>query len=583
MAKITLKKIWQQYNNLGLQRKILTICLLALGVMTAFCLLAVRITVKIYDTKLYESSLLELEYFSNLVKDKMDDVEKLTFEIAMDREFQRQLSDICRGKETQLAWNAMTSLRDKMSVESVEDDTIAMIVYDNKAGIHYEINNSSVEIPNDLYAQLLENTQLAEGAYVYMQPTAEFPYVLSGRDIRERLDASLAYLGTLVVAYDVKGIIEENINTLSGVENNLCVAVDDRIVYTNNEILFQEVPQLAKNSGYEIVNKDGIKYFRTYLKAKDTGWLFINECTYDSIYQTTRMTNQIIIVLLLILFAGVAALLHRVCVIFTMPLTNLAESMKIVEEGNFERAKEMLLPVQSMDEVGVLSEEFEIMLDKIEMLIKENYEKQITLMDTRYKALQAQINPHFLYNTLNSIGWTIKAGRNEEAQKMITALGSQLRAAFREDPYTTLEEELKLLKHYVYIQQIRYYERVEFVVEAEENLMDVKVPLLSLQPLVENAIDYGVENSLKKCTIKVKVYRAEDKVRIEVEDNGAGMSRERLEAVRSLTMQPRKNGIGLKNINQRLELLYGDRYRMQIDSEEGSGTTIIIELGCLHV
>ena len=304
----------------------------------------------------------------------------------------------------------------------------------------------------------------------------------------------------------------------------------------------------------------------------------MNECTYESIYRTLIFANRALIVAAILLFAVFAVILRKVCVVITSPLTNLAESMRIVENGDFEKAKSILLPVETHDEVGLLSEEFHIMLDKIVVLIRENYEKQLTLIDTRYKALQAQINPHFLYNTLNSVGRMIKAGRNEEAQKMLTALGHQLRSAFREEPMASIAEEMELLEHYIYIQKIRYAERVDFILQAEDEVMDTRVPRLSFQPLVENAINYGVEYSSEMCTVKVHAYRQGDRVRIEVSDNGVGMDPERLRKVRNFTMQPRQHGIGLKNINQRLELIFGSYYQFLIDSQEGVGTTIIIEI-----
>lgn len=579
-----------QYKNYSLQQKIMIICLLALGSMTIFSLFAMRITQEIYDKKLYERSILELEYFSNLVEDEMDAVETLTFEIAMDGEFQRQLSEVNSVTDKQVKWVAMYSLRDKMNVESIRDNTITEIIYDNKQDIKYEIRNTGEEIPKELYDQILKLTTEANGAYVYLNPTQEFPYILSGRDIRNRIDLSLKYMGTLIVAYDIKGIIDDNIKSLSGVENNVCVYSDDVMIYSNNDELFSGIlgaDNPLKNytfgngetaSGYEIVNKNGKKYFRCYLKSPNSGWNFVNECTYDSIYRTLIYANRALIIAAISLFVLFAFLLRKICVVITSPLTNLAESMRIVENGDFEKAKSILLPVETHDEVGLLSEEFHIMLDKIVVLIRENYEKQITLMDTRYKALQAQINPHFLYNTLNSIGWMIKAGRNEEAQKMLTALGSQLRAAFKEEQLATVAEEMELLEHYIYIQKIRYDERVDFILEAEEEVLFIKVPRLSFQPLVENAINYGVEYSPEKCTVRVHAYRCGDRVRIEVSDNGAGMEPERLRKVRNFTMQPRQNGIGLKNINQRLELIYKDQYQLLIESQEGVGTTIIIEI-----
>lgn len=573
-----LKKEWKRYKNLTLQKKMTLIFLFALSVMMIFSLIFFRIIARVYDEKLYERSVLELEYFCNLVENEMKDVEELTFEIAMDREFQKQLYEMIREKDKQLKWLAMDSFKDKMNVESVRDNCITAILYDNKKDIRYEVLNAEKEIPAGLYEKILQKTTEAHGGYVYLLPTEDYPYILSGRDIRERLNLSLEYLGTLVVTFDIRSIISENLDTLSGVENNLCVYVDDIMIYNNNPELFSDVPGVEKDSGYEIVNKNGEKYFRCYLKSAGTGWTFVNECTYDSIYQTTVLTFRVLILATVLLFAVLALLLRKVCRIITMPLNNLADSMRIVENGDFEQARNVLLPIDTQDEVGVLSEEFRIMLEKIVVLIHENYEKQITLMDSRYKALQAQINPHFLYNTLNSVGWMIKAGRSEEAQKMLTALGRQLRAAFKEEPFSTLEEEIELLEHYIYIQKIRYQDRVEFVVQVQNEVLDSRVPRLSLQPLVENALNYGVENCPRKCTVKVSARQEAGQVRIEVCDDGMGMDEERLKEVQSFSMQPRRNGIGLKNINQRLELIYGREYEFRIESKADAGTVITITI-----
>lgn len=577
-GKDTLRKKWFDYKNYSLQQKMMIICLLALGSMTVFCLFAMQVTQKIYDEKLYERSVLELEYFARIVENEMSAVETLTFEIAMDRELQRQLAEMHSVTDKQVKWAAMSSFTDKMNVESIRDHTITGIIYDNKQGIKYEIRNGGDDIPGEMYDDILKLTATGNGAYVSISPSDEFPYVLSGRDIRNRIDLTLEYMGTLIVTYDIKGIIEENISSLSGAENNICVFTDDTIIYSNNDELFREVIELSGNSGYEIINKNGIKYFRSYLWAESCGWYFVNESTYESIYQMIIFTNRILIGSAVVLFVLFALLLRKICRVITLPLTNLAESMRIVEQGDFEMAKSILIPVETHDEVGLLSEEFQIMLDQIMVLIRENYEKQLTVMDTRYKALQAQINPHFLYNNLNAVGWMIKAGRSEEAQKMLTALGSQLRASFREEPLATIAEEMELLKNYIYIQKIRYDERAEFILEADDDLLLEPVPRLSFQPLVENAIQYGVEVMAKTCVIKVQVFRDGEWVRIQVSDNGPGMNAEMLEKVRKFEMQPKGNGIGLKNINQRLELLFGKQYQFIIESREHWGTVVTIEI-----
>ena len=230
-----------------------------------------------------------------------------------------------------------------------------------------------------------------------------------------------------------------------------------------------------------------------------------------------------------------------------------------------------------LDEVGQLSQEFGVMMEKIDTLIHENYEKQILLKDTKYKMLQAQLNPHFLYNTLNALNWLVRAGRSQEAGMMIMRLGDLLRAAFSKKSYATVEEEVGLVKSYIAIQEIRYRSRAEFTVDVSGELSPYVIPRMTLQPLVENAISYGVDPSPETCRITVTVREEENDIFLEVRDTGPGMTADELEDVRDFRIKPRGNGIGLNNIRERLKIAY-EESEFQIDSAPGEGTVVQIRI-----
>ena len=210
-------------------------------------------------------------------------------------------------------------------------------------------------------------------------------------------------------------------------------------------------------------------------------------------------------------------------------------------------------------------------------MIHENYEKQLLIRDTKYKMLQAQINPHFLYNTLNAINWMIRAGENKDTSKMVMELGKLLRASFAKDPVTSVKEEVETLRSYTIIQKFRYKERVEFVIEESGNLEQYQMPRMILQPLVENAINYGVELMATKCLIKVQVLEKKDEIYLSVYNDGPGMEKKRLEEVRAGTAVPQGNGIGLKNIRERIQMFF-ETGELKIDSESGEGTLITIRI-----
>ena len=211
------------------------------------------------------------------------------------------------------------------------------------------------------------------------------------------------------------------------------------------------------------------------------------------------------------------------------------------------------------------------------MCLYENYEKQLLIKDTKYRMLQAQINPHFLYNTLNAIHWMIRAKKNETAGKMIVELGILLRASFDENPYTTVEKEIDMLKSYIEIQRQRYEDRAEFIIKKAGNPGEYIMPRMILQPLVENAIFYGADMMAEICYIDITVTEEAKSILFEVKDNGPGIKPEELQKVRNFTVKPKGHGIGIKNIYERLRITY-DVFDFTIDSEEGQGTTIRIRV-----
>ena len=308
-------------------------------------------------------------------------------------------------------------------------------------------------------------------------------------------------------------------------------------------------------SGFAICNEQPLAY---YWKMSVSQWIYL--------FIIISMTIVIMFILL-----------H----FFSRPYIQAVESitgvMSCVEQGEFDHQVRVNphLPM----EIQQISSGFNEMVAHLEMLIAKVKQAVLDQKNAELSALEAQIDPHFLYNTLNSINWMIRSGKNEEASEMLISLGDLLRAAFKKEQLATVLEELELARHYIDIQKVRYRRRAEFLVEAEGDLEAYHVPRMILQPLVENSINHGVDNSLNKCKILVRVKEnvEEQTMTLEVEDDGPGMTEEELEAVRNFTMVPKGNGIGLKNIRERLNLIFSDAV-FEITSQPGKGTVVRIEI-----
>lgn len=564
--------------NMGLGTKMVLIYVFSFGIIAFITLFALQITLNVYDEKIYDKSLRELNFFTRQVDDELDKLEQLTYELAIDYTIQSQLSANME-LENQADYSfQMSKLRNHLTAEIVREQMIAGAIYTDKRLIRYEVGNQYIPIPEELFQEMLVRFEQAKGAYVYESPSETFPYLVSGRDIRKHLDVSLDYLGSILFISNVGDLIEKNQNQMETKASGLCVYSTGGVIYESEPGLYQSIPDNLENQSYQIIKQSGKKYFICKLTSAKTGWVFVNRFPYSDIYYMNTLIRNGLMIGLILLFLAVSIAVRRLASVIALPLKDLTASMRIVESGDFRKAKESLPPVKRSDEVGVLTQEFSTMLDTITSLIHENYEKQLLLKDTQYQALQAQINPHFLYNTMNSIKWMIRGGKNEEASVMLISLSEMLRSALKKEPDSTIRAELNLLQNYISIQQLRYQRRAIFQIEADEQLDEYEIPHMVLQPLVENAINYGVDNSLHVCKIEITVKARQETIDIVVSDNGPGMSEEELLAVRTFTMQPKGNGIGLKNIAERLDYFFDHQAVFSIDSKAGKGTVIRMEI-----
>ena len=572
-----------RYRDLRLAEKMIIVYALMLGLCALISVAALQVSFTIYDEKLYEKSLQELDFFTQEVNRSIDAAEEVSYRAAMEASIQEQLTKMqsLKASPADYAYEAY-QLRDLLSNELADSSLVSNILYTDGGSTHFVVGTATGTIRSDLFHSLLERFHKARGACVMQQPTAEYPYLLLGRDIRKYLDASLDYLGSIILTCDISGVIEKNIDSLEAESASLCVYSGQDTIYESQEHMRERLPALEGESGHQILAGQGGKYFLCYVKSSKTGWIYVNIFPYSEIYGQNQSLRYLMIGGFLLLFFASALILKKLAHLTLQPLERLTESMQIVETGDFAQARRFLGNSTQKDEIGQITQEFGIALDKINHLIHENYEKQLLLQDTKYKMLQAQINPHFLYNTLNSIHWMIRSGKNEEAAKMTVALGTILRAAMSGRPYVTIDEELDNLKKYITIQEYRYKSRIRFslVCEATGTCL---IPHMTLQPLVENAIYHGAERMLTPCVISAEVREADGFIILSVSDNGPGMSQEELAAVRSFTVEAKGHGIGLKNIYERLRMAFGQQMDFRISSSCESGTVVTIKIPKMEV
>ena len=260
------------------------------------------------------------------------------------------------------------------------------------------------------------------------------------------------------------------------------------------------------------------------------------------------------------------------------PIRRIQTYIKDMENGEFGKP----LPSMRSDEIGSLAENTQEMSEKIGELLETVKTEQKRMRTAEFKALQAQINPHFLYNSLDSINWLVRKGNTEKATEMISALTTFFRIGLSKGrDIITVREELEHVRSYLVIQKIRYENQFEYSFYVDPETENYFVPKLMLQPLVENALYHGIKLCDRKCILMIQVLSHGDRIEIEVLDNGAGMDAETLESVRKAMEhkgENRANSYGVVNVNDRIQILAGQEYGLRLTSEKGVGTSARIVL-----
>ena len=574
------EKVKNRLRQYSLSKKIILIYVLFTGITCAASVIALQTSLNIYDSKLYDSSIEKLSFYINSVDENMSRIETYSYVTVLDKDIQQQLMDAKEFLYPSDAYSyKMTGVRRNIYEKMTEYPEVLNTAYYYFNSIRFKTGIDTGKVDNEVMSDLLARAHRETGSYVYTAPSKDYPYLLAARDIRESTYASLDYLGTIVLVSNTNSIFDDGISSLQVEDSNIAVYSGDDVVYSNfnEDKISDDIPQILENKGHKIIRYQGGRYFMCYLKSDKNGWTYVNMFPYTEIFGEIMAVRYILIGFFLITFVLMFFCMKKMSKLVTNPLSTLSDSMQVVMKGDFNKAMEILPNETYGDEVGEITEEFKSMLEQINTLIRTNYEKQAVIQETKYRLLQAQINPHFLYNTLNAINWMIKARRNEEAGLMNMELGNLLHATFAQRPLATVEEELEIIKSYITIQQFRFQNKLEFKLEKSGDLSEYCVPRMIIQPLVENSIAYGLENAFEKCSIKVAVCEEERWISFCVSDTGTGMSEQELKQVRNMTFTPKGHGIGLKNIKERLELIY-DSYQFDIDSENGKGTVIFIKV-----
>lgn len=292
--------------------------------------------------------------------------------------------------------------------------------------------------------------------------------------------------------------------------------------------------------------------------------------------QRALTKNLIFIALIMIIAATILTIL--VSRGLTKPLDKLMQTIERIKGGETH----LRVDIHNRDEVGILGQSFNEMLDQMEVLISQEYETKLLLNRAEYKALQAQINPHFLYNTLDTMSSIAQIQNCPEVSGLSQSLSNIFRYSLdMKNPFSTVAKEIVHLKNYIYVMNVRMRDNVKYTFDIDETVLQDTVPRISIQPLVENALNHGLRNTRGEKEVIVCAQVREGNLWISVQDNGVGMDAAKVNEIlekNDINLVEKGSSIGLNNINARMKMLYGKEYGIHVESEVGKGTRIYLKI-----
>ena len=588
-------------NNIGLKQK-LNITYIILIVIPIIIMTAVyyKISSDIIKKNAEDSCLKIVKNNNNLINLKLNKIVESSDAITLDNDLYDIVHDYKESSASQLI-----ALDKKINSILFKYFNNSDVYSSHIITSYYNFGSGEIPIPKNYFytSKLYKIAQESNGSLTWV-PTYKFTDVYNSNEL-EDMDIEYRYLFSAVkiinnlnrdnIRFDdldentekplliinfkpnlFKDIVESDIQYKES-QYFIFSSMGD-IVYSTNasDLATKKKPmwleEIAENKSGKIKKDiDGKKMIICYDTIESTGWVSAVVIPVDSILIELASMRYFILFLGIILI-----ILASICASFisksiTKPIDKLLVAIKKMGEGKFSTK----VQVNRNDEIGNLIKKFNEMDDKISTLIEENYISSIREKEAIIMSLNIQLNPHFLYNTLNIINWIAIENNEKEISKMIISLSSMLRyTAHNNEEISDFKKDLEWLKKYIYIMQNRFEDKFNVFYEIDEDVEFYKVPKLFLQPFVENSIIHGFSMIDSGGSLKITGRLEGEMVYFSVEDNGRGMDNKRIKEV----METNTDNIGIRNVNNRIKLIYGDRYGVTIQSEINRGTRITINL-----
>ena len=572
-----MQKLIRFWQNLRLRAKFLLILLVGIVPVGVVAIVTLYIPLRAYDRQFYKSSAQMISLFAEQIQDELMDYEDISYRILTDTALQENLSIMKEAAPGTLTWiNAQTKVANRVAYYSLWFSNAVSFQLKTSRGNSYnhffEVSAGSDELTEERITAAVNH----RGRFVWLTEEGAQTRLFLVREIREMQDMDLDTLGCLLIEVDFPALVEQYNHSMAqmGVMPRCAVYNDGLCLYASDAAI-QTLG--VGEDGYTYMKLDGqpmlcVRY------TSSNGMKYVTLVDYSGIRATTLVAVSVTILCIL------AAVLLTLAV-STGLIDNILNDLQLLLQkfDAFAISGEPITthnsPYQGrLDEIGDLHRGFDWMTRVWTRVNHEKEEQRHLLQEKQIQQLRAQIRPHFLYNTLESIYCLAQNLEDQRIAVMTNALGKLLRSSLNDKrDVITVSEDLQVTRDYLSIQQIRYGERLQVEYDFPQDILPCRIPAMTIQPLVENAIHHAAEKMLDVCVIRVSGAATADGVDIIVQDNGPGTDEDILNKLESGEVQPEGLGIGMRNIHKRVQHAFSEQYGLRVCSEEGQ-TQIIVHL-----
>lgn len=563
--------------------------LIVMIALAVFAMVALRYTEKTVLENAEEYSIQLIEQVNSDIDSYMDYLHNISVLIASDGDVHDYLFN---EKQTD------QERRERFSRITTQFSTI-METRDDIVNIGI-IGENGRYIINTGYFKVNENVEMESLAWVQKAYEKRGITAISSSHVQNLVDGKYEWVITLGKALqnktsrELEGIFFADLNYSSISE--LCSGISfgskgyifildgngNLIYHPQQQLLYsglktEKIQEVLGSKESSFVTEDGKLY--SISKSRETGWTVVGVSYIDDLLKNSDETSRIYIISAVMILLAALVLAYVLSYGITKPIMLLGDSMKEVEKGHFDHA---VLEVSGQNEIARLSAAFNMMITEIKHLMEQNVEEQRQKRKSELRALQAQINPHFLYNTLDSIIWMAEWGKTKEVVLMTSSLAKLLRQSIsNQNELVRVEEEVEYTRSYLTIQKMRYKDKLEYDIQVSPEVLDQKIPKLVLQPLVENAIYHGIKYKEGKGVVRIEGQLEQKELILKISDDGIGMTGEQLSKIfEKRETDIRKNGVGVLNVHERIQLYYGKDYGLRFFSILGEGTVVEVHIPC---